>query len=53
MRKFQCLLLVLKQSYICYDIICMAVTLKDLLSFEICAREACKNIVYKHSETIE
>ena len=31
----------------------MAVTLKDLLSFEICAREVCKNIVYEHSETIE
>ena len=32
MRKFQCLLFVLKQSYICYYIICMTVPL-NLLSF--------------------
>ena len=28
-------------------------TIKQLLPFEICAREICKNFVYKHSETIE
>ena len=26
---------------------------KNLLLFEICAREICKKFVYKHSETIE
>ena len=30
MRKFQSLLFVLKQSYICYYIICMTVPLKSL-----------------------
>ena len=28
MRKFQCLLFVLKRSYICYYVICMTVPLK-------------------------
>ena len=28
-------------------------TLKNLLLFEICAREICEKFVYKHSETIE
>ena len=27
--------------------------LKNLLRFEICAREICEKSVYKHSETIE
>ena len=29
------------------------ITLKHILLFEICAREICEKIVYKHSETIE
>ena len=29
MRKFQCLLFVLKRSYICYYIICMTVPLEE------------------------
>ena len=29
MRKFQCLLFMLKQSYTCYYIICMAAPLKE------------------------
>ena len=28
-------------------------TLKQLLLFEVCARETCENFVCKHSETIE
>ena len=28
-------------------------TLKQLLHFEICARQICETFVYKHSETIE
>ena len=28
-------------------------TLQNLLLFEICAREICEKIIYKHSETIE
>ena len=31
MRKFQCLLFVLKRSYICYYIICMTVHFKKLV----------------------
>ena len=30
MRKFQCLLFVLKRSYICYYIICMTVPLRTI-----------------------
>ena len=33
MRKFQCLLFVLKRSYICYYIICMTVPLIDVKRF--------------------
>ena len=31
MRKFQCLLFLLKQSYICYYIICMTVPLIQII----------------------
>ena len=34
MQKFQCLLFVLKRSYICYYIICMTVTLKYHVSVD-------------------
>ena len=47
MRKFQCLLFVLKSSYICYNIIYMTEPLK------ICTYQAYEKVVYKHSETIE
>ena len=29
------------------------ITLKQVLLFEICAREVCEKFAYKHSETIE
>ena len=35
-----------------YEIYVEDFTLKDLLLFEICAREICEKFVYKHSETI-
>ena len=35
-----------------YEIYVEDFTLKDLLPFEICAREICEKFVYKHSETI-
>ena len=42
MQKFQCLLFLLKQKYICYYIICMTVPLsKTLISSD--SAEACQD----------